>query len=692
MNMLQKEDILHLTNNGESVFRHYIKHNWREGVNFKNPFYNDTNPSFNIYRDRTSGTYRMKDGGEDKYAGDCFDLVGFVYNINSKSRAGFVEIMRLINRDLALGLSDSMENHESRQLTQSMQNFAITPQHHEEATKVVESRPYKATTQPFRESEMAYWSKYGIDKKTLERYNVVSIAEFTSISKKGSPYRYRSTTNEPIFGYKGEGYVKIYRPHSKAPRYLFGGEQNKPYCFGFSQLPTKGDVVFITGGEKDVLSLAARGFYAITFNSETSGISGEIIEILYHRFKHLIVLFDMDKAGIDSSVSLVAQYKKYKLHRIELPLSGEQSEKDVSDYFRIGYTRRDLINLFVVILDKMYGSSMRKLSSCEVDYGSPFENVEPTISLADVPIGTGGNLLGITGGEGTGKSCYVAALLSGAICSEESDIDTLGTNILVNKTHKAVLLYDTEQSKRQLKKNTINITRRAKLAKRPDEFKSFSLTSLNRKERMKLIIDSMDHYHFEFDGIHLVVIDGIADLVSCANDEIESIAIVDELYDLATIYNTCIAIVLHFVPNGIKLRGHLGSEVQRKAAAILSIEKDKDPAISIVKALKVRDGSPLDAPLVQFSWNKELAMHSYLGVKSDKSHTQRKRHDFGKITQRLVVGSTEYTHTQLCGVIQQVTGLSERTAADYIKEMVNEGIITKNITTKIYSLNYDNQR
>ena len=52
-----------------------------------------------------------------------------------------------------------------------------------------------------------------------------------------------------------------------------------------------------------------------------------------------------------------------------------------------------------------------------------------------------------------------------------------------------------------------------------------------------------------------MVIDGIADLIRSANDDTESIAIVDELYRLAGIYNTCIICVLHFVPNGIKLRG-----------------------------------------------------------------------------------------------------------------------------------------
>jgi hypothetical protein len=66
------------------------------------------------------------------------------------------------------------------------------------------------------------------------------------------------------------------------------------------------------------------------------------------------------------------------------------------------------------------------------------------------------------------------------------------------------------------------------------------------------------------------------------------------------------------------LRGHPGSELQRRAAAILSIERDENPQISVVKALKVREGSPPDVPLVRFSWNKEQAMHVYLMERFDR--------------------------------------------------------------------------
>ena len=42
-----------------------------------------------------------------------------------------------------------------------------------------------------------------------------------------------------------------------------------------------------------------------------------------------------------------------------------------------------------------------------------------------VSLGTQGNLLCVTGGEGTGESNYVAALIVGAIRSSGTDVDVL---------------------------------------------------------------------------------------------------------------------------------------------------------------------------------------------------------------------------------------------------------------------------
>ena len=62
-----------------------------------------------------------------------------------------------------------------------------------------------------------------------------------------------------MFAYNMGAFVKVYRPKSKL-RFLYGGEKVTDYVFGFQQLPSKGDIIFITGGEKDVLSLSAHGF------------------------------------------------------------------------------------------------------------------------------------------------------------------------------------------------------------------------------------------------------------------------------------------------------------------------------------------------------------------------------------------------------------------------------------------------
>mgnify|MGYP002570860305 FL=1 len=211
----------------------------------------------------------------------------------------------------------------------------------------------------------------------------------------------------------------------------------------------------------------------------------------------------------------------------------------------------------------------------------------------------------------------------------------------------------------------------------PEWFKAYCLTGMSRKERLLSIIQSLDKYHYQYGGVHLVVIDGIADLIKCANDEAESIAVVEELYRLAGIYKTCIVTVLHFIPNGLKLRGHLESELQRKAAAILSIEKDSDPAISVVKALKVRDGSPLDVPIMQFSWDKEKAMHVYLGEKPKEEKDKRKEDELVAVAKEVFSRRRFVTYVELAEEIQSILEVKERTAKSYIRFMREKEIILK---------------
>lgn len=658
------------TDRGLSVFRHYLPVPFRIGKKFLNPLYKDTKASCNVYYDRRHSVYKMKDFGNEEYSGDCFELVGTMTGLSCRNAKDFVEIMRIIDHDLHLGLADGYENCVD---TSSVQ--VVCPPTPEQVIKKI--RPYNIVPRAFNETDRIFWSKSRITEHTLNKYNVRPLHSFSSVNQEGKSYTLTETAQEPMYGYVGDKYIKIYRPRSEM-RFLYAGDLGDNYCFGLDQLSAKGDLLFITGGEKDVMSLAANGVHAICFNSETTVIPTSVLMLLSYRFKHIVLLYDMDKTGLEVSAKRQEELKPFALKRLLLPLSGTKEEKDVTDYFALGHTHDDLLKLFLNHLDSLYKEDMSALKSCELDFNNPPPVAQMIVSVNDVPLGTQGNLLCITGGEGTGKSNYVAALIAGAVKPENAEgIDTLGVSIEGNPKGKAVLFYDTEQSEVQLYKNVSTLLRRCGRDMMPEWFKAYCLTGMSRKERLKSIVLSMDKFHYQYGGIHLVVIDGIADLIRCANDEAESIAVVEELYRLAGIYNTCIVTVLHFIPNGLKLRGHLGSELQRKAAAILSIEKDTKPAVSVVKALKVRDGSPLDVPLMQFAWDKEKAMHAYLGEKPKEEKDRRKEEELVAVARELFSRKRFIGYMELSEELQAAFEVKERTAKSYIRFMREKEIIVK---------------
>ena len=366
----------------------------------------------------------------------------------------------------------------------------------------------------------------------------------------------------------------------------------------------------------------------------------------------------------------------FQVQQLQLPLKGTKAEKDISDYFALGNEEADFRGLLNTLLSQMYTQTMMLLRSCEIDYDNPPDASKSLVAVNGVPLGTQDNLFCITGGEGTGKSNYVSAILAGALAQQRLDAElTLGLEVTPNPRGLAVLHYDTEQSEAQLHKNLGKTLRRASLTAVPDFYHSLYLASLSRKDRLKLIQESMDIFHHKHGGIHLVVIDGIADLIRSANDETESIAIVDELYRLAGIYNTCLICVLHFVPSGIKLRGHIGSELQRKAAGILSIEKDDHPEYSVVKALKVRDGSPLDVPMMLFGWDKDLDMHVYRGEKSKEDKDRRKSSELLAVVRELFRTTNLLSYQELCEVLMRELEIKDRTAKKYIAYMKEQGIL-----------------
>ncbi len=276
----------------------------------------------------------------------------------------------------ALGLSDSDYSH-TPPIASNKQQAPPEPQ---------KNKPYNILQQKFTQKELDFWMQSGITPpEILKLYKTVSLKEFRSENKDNKPFYYTSSENEPIFGYMGKRHVKIYRPFSEV-RFLYGGNIGENYCFGLEQLPAKGDTLFISGGEKDVMTLAAHGFHAICFNSETSTIPAGIIYKLTFRFKHIVLLYDADKTGTDSAVKHEKALSEYGVKRLVLPLSGEKKDKDITDYFSKGNSRKEFRQLFLDFLDNLYNETMTMLKSCEIDFNNPPAKAEEVISAGDVPL------------------------------------------------------------------------------------------------------------------------------------------------------------------------------------------------------------------------------------------------------------------------------------------------------------------
>lgn len=394
--MIDKEDILERTGRGLAVFKHYINFPVRPGKNFRNPLYEDRIASCNIYYDRRAQVFKMKDFGNNEYSGDCFWFVGMLYGLDVKR--DFVAIINRIISDLNITIVHT-GNNDMPARKKAVEKRIIMNENDNPIRK-----DYHTEVKPFSVAELAYWQQYGIKPDTLERYNVHSLKSFEGYNRSNKIYKISSSATEPMFAYMGIGFTKVYRPRNQNMRFFYGGETPEVYCFGLEQLPNKGDMVFITGGEKDVMSLASKGFNAVCFNSETAAIPTSLIEMFDRKFRHIVFLYDMDDTGRNESARRMDELSSFHVLRMELPISGAKGDKDISDYFASGKSAADFQVLITSMLEKLYSQTMMLLKSCEMDYNNPPESSKTVVSVNGVPLGTYDNLLCITGGEGTGKA------------------------------------------------------------------------------------------------------------------------------------------------------------------------------------------------------------------------------------------------------------------------------------------------
>lgn len=257
---------------------------------------------------------------------------------------------------------------------------------------------------------------------------------------------------------------------------------------------------------------------------------------------------------------------------------------------------------------------MERLEQSRYDPARRLPDVAPVYWLGKVPICTRGNLVTITAVTKVGKSSFTAGMMAAAFRDPDHGQDTF-TVRSENPRAAALIHFDTEQHAKHHERMLDGVMRRAGALKLPPWFASYArkgTTADQLRAELEAVLKSAARRHH---AVHSVFLDGVADLVNDVNDPREVNPFVAWLEGLAVRYDCPIVCILHLNPvtskdSVQKSRGHLGSQLQRKAETDIRLKKETEQVTVVYTEPQGTRGQPVfekDGP--RFQWDAQEQMH-----------------------------------------------------------------------------------
>ena len=185
-------------------------------------------------------------------------------------------------------------------------------------------------------------------------------------------------------------------------------------------------------------------------------------------------------------------------------------------------------------------------------------------NLLPIPLGTYGNFSTVSAPPKTKKTFFISLLASVYL----SGSNIYGGKIKGHKADGHLIHIDSEQGLWHCQKVFKRIYDMDKNVD-PATYHTFGLRSIGYKQRIQFI----EYYLSQkIDRPSLLIIDGIADLVSDVNSLEESNAVVQKLMNWSATYNCHIINVIHSNYGSSKMTGHLGSFLEKKCETHIELE------------------------------------------------------------------------------------------------------------------------
>ncbi len=666
--ILTKENILNKINL-QDAFNHYLqpyhhKGILKQGKHISNPFLSNKQktPSFNIY-EISSGNWRFKDfaTGDE---GSIFDLVMRL------KQCDFKEALIIINQDFSLNLT--YETPEA--------NFDIQ------------------LKQQWRPDDLAYWSAYGITDTILNVFKVYPVTTYSRINTQNKRISFNATSQNPIYGYKvSRDCYKIYCPLNTRFRFAWLGNKPEAYIFGYEQLPKTGNRVFITGGEKDVLSLYAHNEAAICFNSETANPPPKIIDNLKARFKEVIVLYDIDHTGISQSIKLS---QNYGLQRMILPENILKDKgKDVADFYALGYNlnaleikvetpesmpETQLLSAKTIAKENDYMPLLLKTQKMLTQRKAKLIHKTPSLLFhKDIGILYPRTINVIQGKAGVHKSRLAETICSALIKKESFDSELL--HFKKNREQTVTVCYvDTERNlTEQFPYALQQILQKAGYQREdtPEDFDYISLLQVPREDRFQALRAYIKRVKSIYYGHIVIVLDVITDCILDFNRSRDSMQLIDLMNDSINGEDVTFLTLIHENPGSAdKARGHLGTELLNKATTAIQIGFEKDSNkrptdLITMNVLKLRGSKRPESFYMKYCEQNKGLVEADADLIDDSARSRRTKADLFEIQQQIskLLRSSIQSRT-LVDELTLYFDCSERTIRERLQECIDKRI------------------
>jgi len=298
----------------ERVMSFYFNDEIRLGKKYVNPFRKDTNASC-IFRWSQSGNLYFVDYATEKVYYTPIDVACM------RTGYQYPDILYKIESDFQL----TSLNLEDKERLKMETKLSVVPE--------IKPANIKLKLTKFNKKDLAYWGNFGISESMLKFYDIRKVDKAWIADE----IWYLNNEFDPCYRYKEKDKFKLYRPFAdkknKFRSSYFGG-----ILEGYTQLPHKGEILVITKGLKDVMTLSSLGINAVAVRSENTPLSENAYEILQSRFNKLYLWFDADEAGKIGCTKIMDKYK------IPCLFHEERWGKDPSDIYK-NYGKEKLIEI-----------------------------------------------------------------------------------------------------------------------------------------------------------------------------------------------------------------------------------------------------------------------------------------------------------------------------------------------------------